>query len=78
MDNQADISDMDGGMDPAVKWDLQDMVYLMRECTAFLADDLSIDADTFASNHIIETMKLDTLSDDDVNRFTRLLQDIQE
>ena len=69
--------DQDGGMDPAVKWDLQDMVYLMRECTAFLADDLAIDADTFASNHIIETMKLDTLSDDVVDRFTRLLQDNQ-
>lgn len=66
--------EQDGGMDPAVKWDLQDMTYLMRSCTSFLADDLALDADAFAVNQIIENMKIDSLPDDVVNKFTGLLQ----
>ena len=72
--NTMQTLEQDGGMDPAVKWDLQDMTYLMRSCTSFLADDLSLDADAFAVNQIIETMKIDTLPDDVVNKFSGLLQ----
>ena len=72
--NTMQTLEQDGSMDPAVKWDLQDMTYLMRSCTSFLADDLSLDADAFAVNEIIEDMTFDTLPADVAAKFADLLQ----
>lgn len=67
----------DGSMDPLVKTDMQDTAYMMRECTSFLADDIGFDADALAVNHVIETMKFETLPANVAAQFTDIVKGIQ-
>ena len=58
--------------------DLQEAVQMMRKCSTFIADDLSLDADTFAVNEVDEEMTAESISDEIKAQFAGLVKDIQE
>ena len=58
--------------------DLQEAVQMMRKCSTFIADDLSLDADTFAVNEVDEEMMSESIPDDVKAQFAGLVKEIQE
>ena len=57
--------------------DLQEAVQMMRKCSTFIADDLSLDADTFAVNEVDEEMTAESIPDEIKAQFAGLVKDIQ-
>ena len=58
--------------------DLQEAVQMMRKCSTFIADDLSLDADVFAVNEVDDEMTAESIPDEIKAQFAGLVKDIQE
>ena len=58
--------------------DLQEAVQMMRKCSTFIADDLSLDADAFAVNEVDDGMTAESIPDDVKSKFAGLVKGIQE
>ncbi len=69
-----------GGTDltPVEITDLQDAAQMMRKCSTFIADDLSLDAETFALNEVDDNMTLANISDEVAAQYAGLIHGIQE
>ena len=66
----------DSGLPQPVKESMQDAVQMMRQCSAFIADDFKFDADNFAINEIDPKITVDTLPEDVANQFVGLIKEI--
>jgi len=63
---------------PAEVSDLQETTQMMRKCSTFIADDLSLDADVFALNEIDEKITAESIPDDVKAQFAGLMKGLQE
>ena len=68
-----------GGTDltPVENDDLQDSAQMMRKCSTFIADDLSLDAEAFAVNEVKDNMKLADIPAEVADQYAGFIHAIQ-